>query len=441
MRLRYQFLLTLLGASLVILAAMLVLVQVSFERSLEQYLSQRQQALLAGLSEEFAEYHSYYGSFDGITLRTLLWNMEAGEERRIPPDLVLLDQDQTRIFGPPLELDALNLYPVETDAGVVGWLGLPDSPEFREERARLFEQRQRRLLATIGVFSLVLTAIGAVWLSRRLVRPIESVARLSGQLRRGDYSARLETEREDELGELIRAMNVLADTLHSTQQARQRWLADMAHELRTPMTVLRGDIEALQDGVRKPEPTVLARLNQQVVHISRLLDDLHDLTLADAGALRYSMQGVDLRALCEQAAQACQGRDNLTLTLTLPVQPCRIEGDPVRLRQLLDNLLNNSYKYTDDGGSVSLTLTQQAQTMTLAIEDSAPGVSDEQLPHLFEYLYRTESSRNRQTGGAGLGLSICQRIVDAHRGSMHASHSPLGGLRIAIEFPYQEYRP
>ncbi len=433
MRLRNQFLLTLLGASLAILAAMVVLIQFSFERSLEQYLSQRQQALLAGLSQEFADYYSYYGSFDGITLRTLLWNMEAGQERRIPPDLALLDSNHDLIFGPPVPPESLRLHPVTTDQGVVGWVGLPDSPEFREGRARRFEKRQQRLLLSVAVFALLLAAVGAFWLSRRLIRPIEAVAQLSGQLRDGNYHARLESHRRDELGQLINAMNVLADTLATTQQARQRWLADMAHELRTPMTVLRAEIEALQDGVRPLGAEALTRLHQQVLHLSHLLNDLHDLSLADAGALRYQMQTLDLRQLCQQAAATEQDRHHLTLRL--PDSPCLIQGDAVRLRQLLDNLLSNSHKYTDAGGTIALSLQCQDGKVRLRLEDSAPGVRDDQLPHLFEYLYRAEASRNRQTGGAGLGLAICERIVDAHQGSIRASHSSLGGLCIEIELP------
>ena len=229
-------------------------------------------------------------------------------------------------------------------------------------------------------------------------------------------------------------MNTLAETLATTQQARQRWLADMAHELRTPVTVLRGEIEAVQDGVRPSSPEMITRLHQQVVHISHLLDDLHDLSLADAGALRYQMETLDLRALCQQASNSVPAT-HLSLSVNLPDHPCTIKGDATRLRQLLDNLLGNSNKYTAPGGQLQLTLSCGGGRVQLVIEDSAPGVTDEQLTHLFEYLYRAEGSRNRQTGGTGLGLAICERIVGAHGGTIHAEHSALGGLRISIDLP------
>lgn len=432
MRLRNQFLITLLSASLALLVAMLLLVQFLFERSLEQYLDQRQRALLQGLSEEFSDYYAYYGSFDGITLRTMLWNMEAGEQRRIPPDLVLLDDQQQPIFGPPIPPTQLHLFPVRVDDAPVGWLGLPNSPEFREDRAQHFEQRQRRLLGTVALFALALATVGGIWISRRLVRPIEAVANLAEQLQQGNYQARLDTERKDELGSLINAMNSLSHTLASSQDSRQRWLADMAHELRTPMTVLRGEIEAVQDGVRAFNVDTVSRLHQEILHISHLLDDLHDLSLADVGALRYQMTPVDVGTLLQNSCNASQITQSLQLRCEIPEQPCVLLGDATRLRQLFDNLLSNAHKYTDAGGQVRVVLSASAEAVHIRIEDSAPGVSDEQLPHLFEYLYRTEQSRNRQTGGAGLGLAICERIVNAHQGSIGASHSALGGLRIDI---------
>ena len=190
------------------------------------------------------------------------------------------------------------------------------------------------------------------------------------------------------------------------------------------------------DGVRPLNHETIAALESEVRQLTHLVSDLHDLALADAGNLRYHFTALDLDTLCEDAVDAVRpafGRRRVRLRTDL--SPARVNGDPVRLRQLLDNLLQNSLKYTDEGGEVHLTLGRDGDDWRLTLNDSAPGVPDDALPKLFDHLYRVESSRNRQTGGAGLGLAIARRIVEAHGGTMEADHSPLGGLRITVRLP------
>ena len=265
--------------------------------------------------------------------------------------------------------------------------------------------------------------------------PIEQSAALARRLSDGEYQARLPEQRDDELGELIRSMNRLAHSLAESSTARERWLADISHELRTPVAVLQGELEALVDGVRDADPARLASLHQEVLHLRRLLDDLHDLALADAGALRYRFTRLDLKALLEDALQAMSGRladHALMVSLQVAAGALIIEGDATRLRQLIDNLLDNSIKYTDRGGRIEITLEKAARGIRLAIADSAPGVAEQNHEKLFERLFRVESSRNRALGGAGLGLALCRRIAEAHGGNITATGSPLGGLLITV---------
>jgi len=357
---------------------------------------------------------------------------------------VLLDEEQSLLFGPPVPPEDLELEPVLVDALLVGWVGLPNSERFREAVEQDFSRRQQRLLLAIALASLALAVVGAWWLSRRLVRPVETVVDLSSRLSRGDYQARVATTREDELGILIGSMNQLANTLEQSRNSRQRWLADLSHELRTPVTVLRGELEAIQDGVRELTPARVDSLHREILHLGKLLDDLHDLALADAGALRYRMERIELVSLLQQSAVAIQpqcGDRQQHLQLQLPHAPIYLQGDALRLRQLLDNLLANACKYTDKGGNIRVTLAQEAQQIRLDIEDSAPGVTDAQLPLLFDHLYRTDSARQRATGGAGLGLAICQRIAHAHGGQLSAAHSTLGGLHITLLLPTERSAP
>lgn len=438
MRLRNQFLLTLLATGALVLGLMAVAVQLTFQQSLNQYLGQRQQARLQTLATEFADYYAHYGSFDGIALRTLVWEAEGRGTPGLPRDLVLLDAQRVPVFGPPIPEQELELEPVLVDGLTVGWLGLPNGERFREVLEERFSQRQQRLLLGIALSSLALALVGAWWLSRKLVRPVETVAGFSSRLGNGDYRARLDSSRRDELGVLINSMNQLAATLEQSRSSRQRWLADLSHELRTPVTVLRGELEAIQDGVRELSPARVDSLHREILHLGKLLDDLHDLALADTGALRYRMEPLDLNTLVRAGVDSFRPlfeNQRQQVTLALPDAPVMIRGDAVRLRQLLDNLLANSSKYTDEDGQINVTLTPNDDTVELAIEDSAPGVGDEHLPQLFNHLYRVDSSRHRGSGGAGLGLAICQRIAEAHGGHLRATHAGLGGLHMSLTLP------
>jgi two-component system sensor histidine kinase BaeS len=434
MRLRTRVFITLLSVSVVLVLTMAGLFQFGFERGLDRFLNERRQSLLSEIATDLSGYYSERGDFDGIGLRLLIWAEEDGRNQ-LPDNLVLLDAERMPVFGPQLPEDELVLYPIEAFAEVVGWVGVPSASRHRDRLARNFRDSQIETLIRIILPALLLALIGTWLLSRQLLRPIEQSAALARRLSDGEYQARLPEQRDDELGDLIRSMNRLAHSLAASSTARERWLADISHELRTPVAVLQGELEALVDGIRAADPQRLASLHQEVLHLRHLLDDLHDLALADAGALRYRFVLLDLKALLEDALQAMSGRladHALELSLQADSQPLMIEGDATRLRQLIDNLLDNSIKYTDRGGQIQVVLERTTQGARLTLADSAPGVAEQNHDRLFERLFRVESSRNRELGGAGLGLALCRRIAEAHGGNISASASPLGGLQITV---------
>jgi two-component system sensor histidine kinase BaeS len=200
--------------------------------------------------------------------------------------------------------------------------------------------------------------------------------------------------------------------------------------------VLRGELEALQDGVRQPTPASLSSLLAEVTTLTKLVDDLHQLSLSDLGALAYRKSPVDCVHLLQIAVASFRDRfraKGLEIVTLLPEQ-APLFGDPDRLNQLFNNLLENSLRYTDAGGKLEIGAEPLPGRLRIYWQDSAPGVNDEQLARIFERFYRTEGSRNRASGGSGLGLSICQNIVEAHNGTIYAQHSPLGGVRITVEF-------
>jgi two-component system sensor histidine kinase BaeS len=276
-------------------------------------------------------------------------------------------------------------------------------------------------------------------LAHRLVLPIKRLAASMHRLASGEYDTRVAVGPEDELGQLARDFNTLALTLEKNERARRRWVADVSHELRTPLAILRGEIEAIQDGVRQAGPESMRSLHGEVMHLSRLVDDLYQISLYDIGALTYRKGSIDLKEVLEDAL-AMLGQEfvqkGINLSIELPRDDgCSVFADPDRLSQLFSNLLDNSLKYTDAGGKLSVKLQRGSNTALVEFADSAPGVAADQLERLFDRLYRVESSRNRAKGGAGLGLAICKNIVEAHEGTIAALPSPHGGVLIRVELP------
>jgi two-component system sensor histidine kinase BaeS len=209
------------------------------------------------------------------------------------------------------------------------------------------------------------------------------------------------------------------------------------HELRTPITILQGELEAARDGVRPNNAATMDSLREEVLHLSRLVDDLQTLALADAGALNLKLEETDVAAVLRQVLDSLQERlrqAGLTLHSTSP-EKLVIHADGQKLRQLLLNLLENSCRYTDSGGSINVTLVASPTGLELNIEDSSPGLNADQCAQVLERFYRAESSRGRAGGGSGLGLAICREIVQAHGGDISVAPGALGGLAIHIQLP------
>jgi two-component system sensor histidine kinase BaeS len=272
------------------------------------------------------------------------------------------------------------------------------------------------------------------------VRPIRNLAAATREVASGHYDTRLPVRSSDELGRLARDFNAMAGTLESHEKARRGWIADISHELRTPVAVLRGEIEALLDGIRPITPERIRSLHGETLRLHRLVEDLYQLSLSDLGALTYRKEPLDpadlLRRVIETYRPAFQDK-GLGISLHLPADlKQRIFGDRERLEQLFTNLVENSLRFTDPGGQLRISGSGEGDRVVIEFQDSPPGVPEAELERLFDRLYRLESSRSRASGGAGLGLAICKNIVEAHSGTISAQASPWGGLLIRISLPW-----
>ena len=352
--------------------------------------------------------------------------------------IALLDKDKKRVTGyPAIGEDAL-VQPVVVNSETVGWLAVTPFQSVTEAGGERFQQYQLRTSLVIGVFSLLLAMLIAWWIARTLLEPVKRVAAATHRLASGDYGSRVAVASDDEVGQLSRDFNQLAYTLERNEKMRREFMADVSHELRTPLSVLRGELEAIEDGVRSLDQSSMKSLQGEVSMLSKLVDDLYELSLADVGALTYRKAPCLLNDLLENSLAMYRDRftaRQLQIDLELPRQPVELLADASRLQQLFSNLLENAVRYTDVNGTLRISVGVDRDTVRIDFLDSGPGVSADQLPRLFERFYRGESSRNREHGGAGLGLAICRSIANAHDGSLVADHSPYGGLWLILRLP------
>lgn len=365
-----------------------------------------------------------------------------GSRFALPQRIFLLDADKMPVIGKvPAQFDEERLLPIKVNGLEAGWLGAAMIRSIKLPEEEVFIARLRdNLLIGLGS-GLAVAALLAWLLARHLSRPVNRVAEGIRALAAGDFNTRLETKGGDEISKLAEDVNRLSSTLSEHEISRKRVMSDMAHELRTPLAIISGELEAMSDGIRPLDKEQLSSVRDEVKHLSVLVDDLHSLTLTDSGALAYKMQIVDLAKLVQLAAESFSSsasKKNLVLSCTCPEQGIEVQGDEQRLRQLLHNLLDNAVRYTDAGGTISVTLKKDRQQAQLTISDSAPGASVEECDRLFERLYRMEISRNRDSGGSGLGLAICRNIVEAHGGQITASPGPDGGLLLTTTLPIQQ---
>ncbi|MGE4559236.1 MAG: ATP-binding protein [Desulfobulbus sp.] len=330
------------------------------------------------------------------------------------------------------------LLPVMDAGKKVGTLGLVPPRILNDLRIRHFVTEQHQTLFLTALCLAAGAALLSLPLAGRMVRRIMSLAKATNRLASGEYAIRVPTDSGDELGQLARDFNQLAQTLESNEQLRRRWVADISHELRTPLAVLRGEVEAVLDGVRPLNPKTMEVLHAEILHLGRLVEDLYELALADIGALTYRKSELDWARLVAQTVESSRKQftdQRLALRYCGPESGMPFIGDSERLRQLLANLLQNTLRYTDAGGCLEVVLQAAKKHFVLTFSDSAPGVPPASLERLFDRLYRVEDSRNRAHGGAGLGLALCKSIVEAHGGRIQAADSPLGGLQITVQLP------
>jgi two-component system sensor histidine kinase BaeS len=352
--------------------------------------------------------------------------------------LLLLDRQRNVIGGFRKAPEGAAQRAVVVDGETVGWLVMIPFDGASDASDRRFQRRQAQTSWIVSGLAVLMAAGIAWWVSRALLAPVRRVAVATHRLAAGDYAGRVDVTSQDEVGQLARDFNSLADSLQRNEEMRRAFVADVSHELRTPLGVLHGELEAMEDGVRPLSLDAVRSLQHEVDLLNKLVDDLYDLSLADVGALIYAKVESDLREILELAVDAFRGRfaaAGIAVEMVLPAEPLIVFADERRIQQLFNNLLSNACRYTNAGGLLRIRAREEGGQLVVDFMDSEPGIDADLIPRLFERFFRGESSRNRASGGAGLGLAICRSLAEAHGGRIEAQSSPLGGLWLTLHLP------
>ena len=309
-----------------------------------------------------------------------------------------------------------------------------------------FIESTNRTLLDGALMAAVIALLLGIFLSRTLTRPIRELTQATHALSAGSLSQQVPVRSNDELGELAKAFNKMSTELSRSVNARKQMTADIAHELRTPLSLILGHAEAVHDGVLPPTLENFEIIREEAARLEHLVDDLRTLSLADAGELTINLQTIGPQRLLQEVASLYQyqtQKKNVSLELDIASPLSNIEVDPGRMTQVLTNILDNALRHTPEGGRIVLSAKQVQDQIELTVQDSGPGLKAEDIERIFERFYRTDSSRQREDGGSGLGLAIARSIVQAHGGQLSAETSTRlspgseagQGLKIIITLP------
>ena len=285
----------------------------------------------------------------------------------------------------------------------------------------------------------VLAVLGTALIARQVSRPVRRLTVAARLLARGQLDVRVPTSGRSELARLTESFNTMAQAVQRSEERQRRLIADVAHEMRTPLSNLRGYLEGLSDGVVEPSRELFASLHEETLLQRRILDDLQVLALAEAGDLGYTRAETDLADLVSTGATAHRvvaAEAGVALTVDAP-GPVRVRADPDRLRQVLGNLLSNAIRYTDQGGHVLLKVRAEDGDAVLTVQDTGVGIAPGDLPRVFDRFWRADPARQRATGGTGLGLTIAHRIVTDHGGRIDVTSRPHIGTTFVVRLPLE----
>ncbi len=407
----------------------------------------------ADFIENVTAYYEENGSWRGIAPHLFAQTIQAQQPQQ-PPDpnqvrpspiiFALADEHgmiviPAGVYHPKEIVDAATLAegtPIEIDGVVVGTaLQTGKVPQLSSVEQGYIDRTNQALLLTSIVAMLIALLLGAA-LARSLTRPIRDLTEATYAMASGDLAQEVPVRSQDELGELTASFNQMAADLGRATQARRQMTADIAHDLGTPLTVLGGYLEAMQEGVLQATPERIDVMHTEIVHLQRLVQDLRTLSLADAGQMSLNRQQVEVGALLRRVAASYQlaaEKQGVNLHVETEAAPLSISMDEDRMAQVLGNLVSNALRYTAEEGEISLRYSVVSEQAVIVVEDTGAGIAEKDLSRIFERFYRADQARNLAMGESGLGLAIVRSIVEAHGGTISVESEIGRGTRFEIQ--------
>ena len=402
------------------------------------------------IAKELVEYYAINHSWDGVANRFQVIMQRDFPEQSSPADqpvMYLTDVNDALVYPKMIpargmlmmDRDVRNGVSLVLDGEKIGTLVFITRNYNWEVRQPIFLARINRLLYSISAAAIILAIILGSILAPRMTRPIRELTAATKAAAAGDLSHKVKVRSDDELGELAESFNTMNSELDRLITARKQMTADIAHELRTPISIILGNTDGIRDGVIPMSRETFDIIAEETERLNSLVEDLHTLSRAEAGELPMNFISISVQELIDALHlpqfQATQSK-TLEIIPNIESDLPLIKADPDRMIQVLRNLLNNAYHYTPENGWITLTARQKdADTVRLSINDTGPGVAEEELERIFNRFYRTDTSRQRDGEGSGLGLAIARSIVDRHGGKIWAENRPEGGLSVIIDLP------
>ena len=410
---------------------------------IRRYGERSEQVRLARLVFELQRYYREQGDWEGIQPYVEQWGSLYGRQ------IILTDASGVVVADSQGEQLGKQYHPVAP--------GSPLSPPWEEslsgtlyitpETSAIFPsplslaRAVSRFLLWGTLLAVAIALVITFVLSRYISAPIQALTLSAKRLGQGDFSQRVKFHGKGELGELAQTFNSMANDLERTEQLRRNMVTDAAHELRTPLSNIRGYLEAIHDGVVTPDTATIHSLQEEAILLSRLVDDLQELALAEAGELKMATRAEDISELIHQTVAGARVQaavKGVSVTIDLPGKLPLVNIDSYRIGQVLRNLLENAVAHTTKGDSIAVVARQQGSWVEISIADTGEGIPAEDLPNIFERFYRVDKSRSKATGGYGLGLTIAKRLVEAHGGKIEAQSELGKGSTFTFTIPLSD---
>jgi signal transduction histidine kinase len=412
---------------------------------IQQYEEHGEQIRISMIESSLSRYYSQGQTWTGI--QPFVEQLSIIEGRRIvltdPSGLVVADS-QGKLLGMQYNPDPQGrIVTPPWGRSIVGILHVSPASSTEADSASnpSLSESVNRFLLWGGLLAIVIALLLTFILSRRILAPVQALTLSASLLGKGDLSQRVKFRGKGELGELAKTFNSMANDLEQTEELRRNVVADVAHELRTPLSNIRGYLEAIRDGVVAPDTNTIHSLYEEVALLSRLVDDLQELALAEADELRMFPQAEDVAELIYRAVAGMRvqaAAKGVSVSTELPSKLPPVNIDSHRISQVLRNLLENAVAHTTEGDNIAIAARQQGKWVEVSVVDTGEGIPAEDLPNIFERFYRVDKSRSRATGGSGLGLTIAKRLVEAHGGKIEAQSELGKGSRFSFTIPVSE---